>query len=116
MTVTLAPRPTYRGTTNRNRRGSSHDRAVRRAWLVETFGDGTTVACWRCAQVLTVDTVSADRIVPGAEGGTYRRGNIRPCCLGCNAETGGHLGVARKRAQRAVLLQNEQVLRNGMHP
>lgn len=61
--------------------------------------------CYRCALILTVDTVTADRIKPGAEGGKYRTPiqdrrdgvtNVRPACLDCNSETGGKLGSERK--------------------
>jgi hypothetical protein len=44
--------------------------------------------CYRCGELLTVDMVSADRIVPGCDGGTYRRDNIRPACCRCNSVTG----------------------------
>lgn len=47
--------------------------------------------CFRCGCLLTVDTVTVDRIIPGCKGGTYRRNNIRPACLKCNSETGGAL-------------------------
>ena len=47
--------------------------------------------CYRCGRLLTVDTVTVDRIVPGCKGGTYRRDNIRPACGPCNSETGGAL-------------------------
>lgn len=97
-----------RGTTNRNVRGSSYTRRVRREWLVATYradvdveyyGDlvvkvvplGTgwpACRCYRCGQLLTVDTVTVDRIIPGCQGGTYRRNNIRPACLTCNSQTG----------------------------
>lgn len=95
-------RVTRRGTTNRNARGGSVDRRRRREWLVATFGDGVTVACTFCPAVLTVDTVSADRIVPGCDGGTYRRGNIRPACLPCNSATGGKLGAQRLATRRVT--------------
>ena len=39
---------------------------------------------------------AVDRIVPGAEGGRYVRGNIRPMCGPCNSRTGGELGNARR--------------------
>ncbi len=103
MTVT-------RGTTNGNARGGSEDRRRRREWLVQTFradvdkplwfgttpgygsiplGEGVPACrCYRCGKLLTVDTVTVDRIVPGAHGGTYRRNNIRPACGGCNSATG----------------------------
>lgn len=44
--------------------------------------------CFRCGTLLTVDMVSADRIKPGCDGGTYRRENIRPACYRCNSVTG----------------------------
>lgn len=102
-----------RGTTNGNVRGGSDDRRRRREWLVMTYradvdvivlgvpmmpvvvpvNIGTERAqpacrCYRCGKLLTVDTVTVDRIVPGALGGTYKRSNIRPCCSTCNASTG----------------------------
>jgi 5-methylcytosine-specific restriction endonuclease McrA len=111
-----------RGTTNGNRRGNSEDRRRRREWLVETYranvdltwdwfgsqrfdwlpvevscGAGEPACrCYRCGCLLTVDTVTADRIIPGAEGGTYRRNNLRPACGPCNSETGGALGATRR--------------------
>ncbi|UAJ15471.1 HNH endonuclease [Gordonia phage Puppers] len=93
--------PTYRGTTNRNARGSSEDRRRRREWLVVTFGDGQFVQCSTCPEILTVETVTVDRWpLAGAEGGTYVRGNIRPMCAECNSSAGGRLGAERKAARR----------------
>jgi hypothetical protein len=55
-----------------------------------SLGEGQPACrCYRCGVLLTVDTVTIDRIVPGAKGGTYRRSNIRPACGSCNSETGG---------------------------
>lgn len=54
--------------------------------------------CYRCGNLLTVETVTVDRIKPGCLGGTYRRDNIRPACGRCNSETGGALGAARRAA------------------
>lgn len=106
MTVT-------RGTSNGNARGCSEDRRRRREWLVETYRADVDVLiisweiftclrpstqyptavpacrCYRCGKLLTVDTVTVDRIIPGCQGGTYRRNNIRPACGPCNSETGG---------------------------
>jgi hypothetical protein len=93
---------TRRGTTNSNARGSSSDRLARRRWLVEKFranedcGGGhapiqPACRCYRCGQLLTVQTVTVDRIIPGCQGGTYRRNNIRPACGHCNSETGAVL-------------------------
>lgn len=45
--------------------------------MLDTFGDGTFVACVHCGATLTLETLQADRIVPG---GTYRRGNVQPSC------------------------------------
>lgn len=87
---------TTRGTTNGNRRGSSEDRRRRREWLVQTYrADASPFGqpacrCYRCGTLLTVDTVTVDRIIPGCRGGTYRRNNIRPACGACNSETGGY--------------------------
>ncbi|WP_426566408.1 HNH endonuclease [Angustibacter sp. McL0619] len=114
---------TTRGTSNTNVRGSSTDRQRRREWLVETWradvdvttyidmvehrlvvatvdlGEGEPACrCYRCGRLLTVSTVTADRRVPGCQGGTYRRENLRPACGGCNSATGGQLGVTQKAA------------------
>lgn len=94
--IKTQPAATHRGTTNRNARGSVYDRAARRAFLLTAFGDGTTAPCYRCGTELTDSTITVDRIVPGRDGGTYRRANIRPACGPCNSETGGAL--ARRSA------------------
>ena len=56
-------------------------------------GPGWRIACrcYRCGALLTTDTVTVDRVVPGCQGGTYVRSNIRPACGPCNSETGGAL-------------------------
>lgn len=86
-----APTLARRGTSNRNARGSTYDRAARRRFLLAKFGDGETAPCYRCGVELTGSTITVDRIVPGRDGGTYRRNNIRPACGPCNSETGGAL-------------------------
>lgn len=113
-----------RGTSNGNDRGSAEARKRRRAWLVETYradmdvsdfeisthpwqrphlvqvpyGSGQPACrCYRCGTLLSVDTVTVDRIVPGCEGGTYRRNNIRPACGSCNSSTGQKLGTERRK-------------------
>ncbi len=91
----------HRGTSNSTKRGGSEARRARRAFLVDTFGwrlpDGTgLVLCFRCEVPLLENcdpeapgqSVTVDRIIPGAHGGTYKRDNIRPACGGCNSETG----------------------------
>lgn len=80
-----------RGTTNANARGSADDRRKRRAWLLAEFGDGRTAPCSFCGAVLTDETITVDRIVPGCLGGTYRRENCRPACGTCNSREGGKL-------------------------
>lgn len=91
-----------RGTTNRNDRGSTKDRAARKRWLLKAFGDGDVAACAlracpECLGTVTFETISVDRHpVPGCEGGRYTRKNIRPGCPPCNSFTGGQLGAHRK--------------------
>jgi len=95
-----------RGTTNRNLRGNTRQRRLRRQWLLDTFGNGTevecqlreTLRCMRRATVLDINSVSIDCYpIPRCDGGTYARGNIRPACLPCNSRHGGRLGAARRR-------------------
>lgn len=64
----------------------------------QEYGDSVyrCCRCYRCGKLLTVDTVTVDRIVPGCKGGTYARNNIRPACGGCNSETGGATRRVRK--------------------
>lgn len=97
-----------RSRSNRNDRGSSYSRRRRREWLVEEFGDGEHVACFlqrsaHCLYVLDVTNVSADRIVLGVDGGTYRRSNILPACLPCQCHQGGQVGPAQKAARQERL-------------
>lgn len=83
-----------------------HNPDTEEAWTTSTYGDASGLVqlqeswgrtakaklacrCYRCGDLLTVDTVTVDRIVPGCRGGTYRRNNIRPACGSCNSETGG---------------------------
>lgn len=63
------------------KRGSSYDRAARKFWMLDTFGDGSECPCTHCQTPLVYATVEADRIVPGA---SYRRDNIQPACRPCN--------------------------------
>lgn len=78
--------------TNADERGSSHDRRRRKAWMVTPGagfgGDGTTVPCWQCNTRVTAKMVIPDRIIAGADGGTYRRTNIRPHCRLCSCRSG----------------------------
>lgn len=40
-----------------------------------------TARCYRCGDLLHMGTITVDRIIPGAHGGTYRRTNIRPASM-----------------------------------
>lgn len=107
-----------RAASERNGRGSAEDRRRRKTWLVEHWradvdlppddktwilttmvrGSGVPACrCWECGKLLTVKTVIPDRIVPGCEGGTYRRENLRPHCKDCSERQGGQIGQERKR-------------------
>lgn len=78
-----------RGTSNSNQRGSAEGRRRRKQWLADTFGDGKGAPCHSCLEYLPLGArLEADRITPGALGGTYRRDNIRPSCGPCNIESG----------------------------
>lgn len=67
-------------------RGNSQNRRARKMWMLNHFGDGHTVVCvHKCGAVLTVETVQADRIIPG---GSYRRENVQPSCGPCNRARG----------------------------
>lgn len=121
-----------RGTSNKNVSGNSEDRRRRKVYLVEHYradvdghvwrsltdetqiidifpvplGEGEPVCrCYRCGCLLTVETVTADRRVPGCEGGTYKRDNLRPACGTCNSSTGGRLG-ARRRITNPPIKEN----------
>lgn len=107
------------GRSNRNERGSSYDRRARRAWLVSPEagfgGDGTTVPCWECGAVLTVETVIADRRIPGELGGTYRRDNIQgPHCVRCSCRQ-GQRRTAELARLRSPYGDDDRCLRCGAH-
>ncbi len=118
-----APTKTKRGASNGNSSGNAEDRRRRRVWLLDTYQanvdtlpyrEGETVTwepvqlglgvkacrCYRCGGLLTLETLTVDRIIPGCKGGTYRRNNIRPACGDCNSETGGRLGAERSKTAR----------------
>jgi hypothetical protein len=63
--------------TGDDRRGNTTDRRNRKLWMLATFGDGDTAPCVHCGCTLTLETLEADRIVPG---GSYRRDNVQPSC------------------------------------
>lgn len=95
---TQAPTPperprAKRGTSNRNERGNSHDRRARRLYVFETYASNVPgrCRCFHCGELLTLESLTIDRIVPGCLGGRYTRENIRPACASCNSELGGRL-------------------------
>lgn len=66
-------------TDGADKRGNSRDRAARRAWILLTFGDGTSAPCaltlvGSCAGTVTNETMEVDRIIPGAQGGPVHTG------------------------------------------
>ena len=67
--------------------------SVKRAEMYRQDGDTVHMCCrcYRCGKLLTLETLTVDRIIPGCEGGRYVRTNIRPACSDCNEETGGAL-------------------------
>jgi hypothetical protein len=75
----------------RDPRGSNADRRARKLWLLTAYGDGELTTCYRCSVPLDYETVTADRIDPGAFGGRYVRCNLRPACQPCQTETGNEL-------------------------
>jgi 5-methylcytosine-specific restriction endonuclease McrA len=117
-----------RGTSNGNSAGSAEARRRRRAWLLETYradvdvvvlepdglmtvprdtglavpGAEPACRCYRCGTLLTLATLTVDRIVPGCRGGTYRRTNVRPACSDCNSTTGGAERGKKPPARRTV--------------
>lgn len=101
-----------RSTSNHMVTGNSRDRARRRARLVERFGwpELGIVNCYRCEVPLLQDedpdapgqSVTVDRITPGALGGTYADSNIRPACGPCNQATGGELGAMMKKISQGM--------------
>ncbi len=95
-----------RGTTNTNARGSASNRRTRKQWLLDTWGDGVSAPCRltcspRCEGLVTIVTISVDRIIPGTLGGTYNRGNIRPSCLPCNVMAGIRLRDDLRKGARS---------------
>lgn len=106
MSTETLPRPTTRGTSNSNQRGSSYSRRSRRAFLVTTYAADVPgcCRCYRCGVLMVnpdnvppglehLPLLTVDRILPGVRGGTYLRNNIRPACGPCNSSTGGKLAT-----------------------
>ena len=100
---------THRGTTNRNERGNARARRALKMWMLAEFGDGISCICVFCGRVLLASTMTKDRFpIPGRKGGKYRKGNVRPACLSCNAAEGARQAAierteaeARRQARNA---------------
>lgn len=94
-----------RGTSNTNSRGSAKQRARRKQWLLDTFGNGVEAKCSHCPAVLNFSTINVDRKIPGWQGGTYRRANIQPSCGDCGSKQGGQMSQesrALKKLERST--------------
>lgn len=104
---------TKRYRSNSNDRGSAEQRRKRKQWLLDTFGDGVTAPCSfeGCETMVDFDTIQVDRHpIPGVDGGTYARGNIRPACFPHNYEHGLKLAAesrARNREAKKLAAQKE---------
>lgn len=88
-----------RGSSNKNETGSAANRRARKLWLLAEFGNGTTAPCsfTPCPEVLTFETLTVDRFpLRKIDGGSYRRGNIRPACAFHNSQDGS-LEMHRRR-------------------
>lgn len=86
-----------RGRSNGNEAGSAKQRRRRRQWLLNTFGDGERALCHVCREVwVDIATMFVGRIVPGHQGGTYRRTNVRPECQRCSCVEGARVRNAMR--------------------
>lgn len=78
-----------------DQRGNVTDRRRRKLWLIDTFGDGTFVACRFCWTTVDYAGLCADCIVPGHLGGKYVYKNIQPSCSPCQHRQGAEIANAR---------------------
>ena len=91
-----------KGRSNSNERGNTRERRARKLWLLSPGsghgGDGITAPCWECGHHVTYETMRVDRIIPGAKGGRYIRGNIRVHCEPCSCRQGQRMTTELRRA------------------
>lgn len=86
--------------SNKNRRPAAHIGRALKAWMLAEFGDGISAPCSFCGCALLFSTMTKDLFpIPARRGGRYRRGNIRPACLSCNARDGARQ-AAIERTER----------------
>lgn len=113
-TITRKPQNRQGG----ERRGNTKDRAVRRRFLLNWWGDGETCQCVWCGRTVREvagtftdgachrQHVTADKIEPNEDGPGYIRSNIVPACISCNharGETPFEVFAARKGVNAAAL-------------
>lgn len=95
--------------TGDDKRGSAASRRARKTWLLNHFGDGTSVACVHCGVTLTRETLQADRIIPG---GTYRRDNVQPSCAKDNVARSNNVAWLSPLALAAASVNDAMALVN----
>lgn len=89
-------------------RGNSYDRRVRKTWLLSAAagfgGNGEKVPCWepQCGTMVDYERLYVDRIIPGEQGGSYRRDNIKPHCGPCSHRQGQRRTTEIMVARREV--------------
>lgn len=84
-----------------DRRGNHIDRRRRKLWLLATFDvdlGPDRARCQlaisdNCRQIVTFETVTADRIIPG---GTYAHTNVQPACAPCQNRQGALITRERR--------------------
>lgn len=54
-----------------------------------------------CGELVTAATMVVGRIVPGHQGGKYRRDNVRPECPGCSCREGQQVSTAIRMGGKA---------------
>jgi hypothetical protein len=93
---------------NGGTRPNSHQRRSNKRHMLSPSagfgGNGVTVPCSYCQKDLSFEAIEADRIIPGAQGGDYKRSNLIPACRVCNSRRGDTSlwSFAPKLARRLV--------------
>lgn len=57
--------------------------------IIADTGRGEVAVEDSTGEIRRARPLSIDRIIPGCQGGTYDRTNIRPACVPCNSSLGG---------------------------
>jgi hypothetical protein len=96
--------------SNKNRRPGAHIGRALKLWMLAEFGDGITAPCSFCECPLFFSTLTKDLYpVPARRGGRYRKGNVRPACMGCNARDGAVQRAAEAAKRRARLARRREL-------